>query len=85
MSEKKDQEYFSDGLAEELIAQLANAPDLKVIARIRTMAEGTQFEGKALDYIKDAEGDTLRLVQVAEALAGALAAASTSQDCHGIR
>ena len=54
--------------------------DLKVIARIRTMAEGTQFEDKALDYIKDAEGDTLRLVQVAEALAGALAAASTSQD-----
>ncbi len=33
MSEKHDQEYFSDGLTEELIDQLAHAPDLKVIAR----------------------------------------------------
>ncbi len=33
MSEKKDQEYFSDGLSEELIDRLAHAPDLKVIAR----------------------------------------------------
>jgi hypothetical protein len=53
--------------------------DLKVIARIRTMAEGTPYEEKALGYIVDAEGDTLRLVQVAEALAGALAAGSTEQ------
>jgi TolB-like protein len=33
MSEKKDQEYFSDGLSEELIDRLAHSPDLKVIAR----------------------------------------------------
>jgi TolB-like protein/Tfp pilus assembly protein PilF len=33
MSEKKDQEYFSDGLTEELIDRLAHSPDLKVIAR----------------------------------------------------
>jgi TolB-like protein/Flp pilus assembly protein TadD len=33
MSEKHDQEYFSDGLTEELIDHLAHAPDLKVIAR----------------------------------------------------
>jgi hypothetical protein len=53
--------------------------DLKAIARIRTMAEGTAFEQKALEYIADAEGDTLRLVQVAEALAGALAAQDSAQ------
>lgn len=53
--------------------------DLKVIGRIRAMSEGTQYEQKALDYIVDAEGDTLRLVQVAEALAGALAAAGSEQ------
>ncbi len=33
MSQKKDQEYFSDGLSEELIDRLAHSPDLKVIAR----------------------------------------------------
>ncbi len=33
MSDKKDQEYFSDGLSEELIDHLVHSPDLKVIAR----------------------------------------------------
>jgi TolB-like protein len=33
MSEKKDQEYFADGLTEELIERLAQSRDLKVIAR----------------------------------------------------
>jgi serine/threonine-protein kinase len=33
MSEKHDQEYFSDGLAEELLDLLAQVPDLKVPAR----------------------------------------------------
>ncbi len=57
--------------------------DLKAIARIRTMAEGqfgpdgTSYEQKALKYIIEADGDTLGLVQIAEALAGALAARST--------
>jgi hypothetical protein len=50
--------------------------DLKVIARIRTMAEGTQYEEKALGFIADAEGDTLTLVQIAEALEAKLAAPS---------
>ena len=45
MSEKKDQEYFSDGLSEELIDQLARAPDLKVIARTSSF----QFKGKSDD------------------------------------
>ncbi|MGH3428155.1 MAG: hypothetical protein ACRDQZ_11420, partial [Mycobacteriales bacterium] len=33
MSEKKDQQYFSDGLAEELLDLLAQVPDLRVSAR----------------------------------------------------
>ena len=45
MSEKKDQEYFSDGLAEELIDHLAHAEDLKVIARTSSF----QFKGKNED------------------------------------
>ena len=53
--------------------------DLKVIARIRTMAEGTPYEEKALAYITDAEGDTLTLVQVAEALSEKLTAPGTDQ------
>jgi hypothetical protein len=32
MSEKKDQEYFSDGLSEELIGMLSKVPDLRVPA-----------------------------------------------------
>jgi adenylate cyclase len=45
MSEKKDQEYFSDGLSEELIDHLAHAADLKVIARTSSF----QFKGKSED------------------------------------
>jgi adenylate cyclase len=33
VSESQDQEYFSDGLAEELIDHLTHSPELKVIAR----------------------------------------------------
>jgi TolB-like protein/tetratricopeptide (TPR) repeat protein len=33
MSEKHDQEYFADGLTEELIDRFSQSPDLKVIAR----------------------------------------------------
>jgi adenylate cyclase len=45
MSEKKDQEYFSDGLSEELIDHLAHSPDLKVISRTSSF----QFKGKNED------------------------------------
>jgi TolB-like protein len=45
MSEKRDQEYFSDGLSEELIDQLSHNPDLKVIARTSSFA----FKGKNED------------------------------------
>jgi serine/threonine protein kinase len=45
MSEKKDQEYFSDGLSEELIDHLVHSADLKVIARTSSF----QFKGKSED------------------------------------
>jgi adenylate cyclase len=45
MSENHDQEYFSDGLSEELIDHLTNAPGLKVIARTSSF----QFKGKNED------------------------------------
>jgi TolB-like protein len=45
MSEKKDQEFFSDGLAEELIEELGRTPGLKVIARTSSFS----FRGKSDD------------------------------------
>jgi TolB-like protein/Tfp pilus assembly protein PilF len=42
MSEKHDQEYFSDGLSEELIDMLAKVPDLRVPARTSSF----YFKGK---------------------------------------
>jgi TolB-like protein len=45
MSEKKDQEYFADGLAEELLDLLAKTPGLHVIARTSSFS----FKGKSDD------------------------------------
>jgi len=45
LSAGKDQEYFSDGLAEELIADLTKVPGLKVVAR----SSAFQFKGKNED------------------------------------
>jgi TolB-like protein/cytochrome c-type biogenesis protein CcmH/NrfG len=45
MSEKKDQEYFSDDLTEELIDRLSHSPELKVIARTSSFS----FKGKSED------------------------------------
>ena len=45
LSADKDQEYFSDGLAEEIINLLAHVPGLKVIARTSAFA----FRGKDED------------------------------------
>jgi TolB-like protein len=45
MSEKHDQEYFGDGMAEEIINLLVKIPDLKVIGRTSSF----QFKGKAED------------------------------------
>jgi TolB-like protein len=60
MSEKKDQEYFSDGLAEELIEELASTPGLKVIARTSSFS----FKGKSDDIATIAS--KLRVANVLE-------------------
>ena len=45
MSEKKDQEYFADGMAEEIIDLLVKIPGLKVVSRTSSF----QFKGKTED------------------------------------
>ena len=60
MSADQDQEYFSDGLAEEIINLLAQIPDLKVIARTSAFA----FRGKEQDIRGIA--DTLGVTHVLE-------------------
>jgi eukaryotic-like serine/threonine-protein kinase len=51
MSGDKEQEYFSDGLAEEIINALVQVPDLKVIARTSAFA----FKGQNTDIRRIAE------------------------------
>ena len=48
LSEKHDQEYFADGMAEEIIDLLARVPELRVIGRISSF----QFKGKTGDLRK---------------------------------
>ena len=60
MSEKQDQEYFSDGLSEELIDLLAQVQDLRVPARTSSFA----FKGKADDVPSIAQ--KLRVAHVLE-------------------
>jgi TolB-like protein len=51
MSAGKDHEWFSDGLAEEIINALAHVPGLKVIARTSAFA----FKGQRADIRRIAE------------------------------
>jgi TolB-like protein/lipoprotein NlpI len=60
MSEKKDQEYFSDGLADELLDLLSQVPDLRVPARTSSFA----FKGKSDDIPSIAQ--KLRVAHVLE-------------------
>jgi TolB-like protein/predicted Zn-dependent protease len=60
MSEKQDQEYFADGMAEETLNQLAKIPGLKVIGRTSSF----QFKQKADDLRKI--GTTLGVAYVLE-------------------
>ena len=60
MSEKKDQEYFSDGLSEELIALLGETPGLQVIARTSSF----YFKGRAEKI--DAIAAELRVANILE-------------------
>jgi TolB-like protein/predicted Ser/Thr protein kinase len=60
MSADKENEYFSDGLAEEILNALAQIPGLKVIARTSSFA----FRGKEQDITGIAE--TLRVKTILE-------------------
>jgi TolB-like protein len=63
MSEKKDQEYFSDGLSEELIGLLSKVPDLKVPGRTSSF----YFKGKQTTI-----ADIARTLGVAHVLEGSV-------------
>lgn len=58
LSGDKEQEYFSDGLGEEIINALAQTPGLKVTARTSAFA----FRGKVQDITKIAETLRVRFV-----------------------
>jgi TolB-like protein/Tfp pilus assembly protein PilF len=60
MSAEKDQEYMSDGLADELLNLLAQVPDLKVIARTSSFV----FKGKEANIAEIAK--TLNVAHVLE-------------------
>ncbi len=63
MSQGKDQEYFSDGLSEELLNQLAQIPQLRVIARTSSFS----FKGKEANVAEIA-----RILKVAHVLKGSV-------------
>jgi TolB-like protein len=63
MSEKKDQEYFSDGLSEELIDMLTKIPDLRVPARTSSF----YFKGKQATI-----ADIAKALAVAHVLEGSV-------------
>nr|MBP8098523.1 hypothetical protein [Arenimonas sp.] len=68
MSPEHDQEYFSDGIAEELLNRLAQIPDLRVAARTSAF----QFKGKNLDI-----ADIGRQLKVAHVLEGSVRKSGT--------
>jgi adenylate cyclase len=63
LSEKHDQEYFSDGLAEELIDALTKVPNLRVPARTSSFS----FKGKAVTI-----GEIARALGVTHVLEGSV-------------
>jgi TolB-like protein len=63
MSEKKDQDYFSDGLSEELIDMLTKVPELRVSARTSSF----YFKGKQATI-----ADIAKTLNVANVLEGSV-------------
>src|SRR6202034_2889153 len=63
MSEKKDQEYFSDGLSEELIDMLTKVPELRVPA----LTSSFYFKGKQVTI-----SDIAKALSVANVLEGSV-------------
>ncbi|MEM8947656.1 MAG: hypothetical protein AAGD11_20975, partial [Planctomycetota bacterium] len=60
MSPAEDQEYLSDGIAEELLNLLANAPDLRVISRT------SAFSYKGKDYTLRRIAEELNVAYILE-------------------
>jgi hypothetical protein len=60
MSSDEEQEYFSDGLSEELLNLLAKIPELRVAART------SSFSLKGKDMQMSEVGDTLKVANVLE-------------------
>jgi len=69
MSSDKEQDYFSDGLSEELLNQLAQIPQLRVIARTSSFS----FKGKEADVATIA-----RALDVANVLEGSVRKSGTT-------
>lgn len=69
MSADQSEDYFSDGISEELLNRLAKIPDLKVAARTSAF----QFKGKNLDI-----GDIGRQLKVAHVLEGSVRKSGTT-------
>jgi len=69
MSADPEQEYFSDGIAEELLNRLAQFPDLKVAARTSAF----QFKGRNLDV-----EDICRQLKVGHVLEGSVRKGGTT-------
>jgi TolB-like protein len=63
MSEHKDQDYFSDGISEELMNLLAKIPELRVIARTSSFS----YKGKEVDI-----ADIAKKLNVAYVLEGSV-------------
>ena len=63
MSADKEQEYFADGISEELLNLLAQVPELRVIARTSSFS----FKGKEVDIAEIA-----RRLNVANVLEGSV-------------
>jgi TolB-like protein/Tfp pilus assembly protein PilF/predicted Ser/Thr protein kinase len=63
MSSDQEQEYFSDGMSEELLNLLAKVPQLRVIARTSSFS----FKGKQADI-----GEIARTLKVAAVLEGSV-------------
>ncbi|MDB6162611.1 MAG: protein kinase [Xanthomonadaceae bacterium] len=69
MSTDKEQDYFSDGLSEELLNMLGQVPQLRVIARTSSFS----FKGKAVDVATIA-----RALNVASVLEGSVRKSGTT-------
>jgi hypothetical protein len=69
MSTDKEQEYFADGISEELLNLLAQVPELRVIARTSSFS----FKGKDVDIAEIA-----RRLNVANVLEGSCGSPATS-------